>query len=107
MYYYICFMSNPHEISVQAAQTMLDAFKNNTSFANQPRGVYFDKETILELLNQPNAVGIDYYFGVNSLNKLSLILIALDNQNNEIASKIMDFGRENPPNSPNYTPFVF
>ena len=34
-------MSNPHEISVQDAQAMLDAFKNNTSFANQPRGIYF------------------------------------------------------------------
>lgn len=47
MYYYSRFMSNPHEISVQAAQTMLDAFKNSTCFNNQPRGVYFDKETIL------------------------------------------------------------
>ena len=100
-------MSNPHEISVQDAQAMLDAFKNNNSFANQPRGIYFDKDTILELLNQPNAVGIDYYFGVNSSNKLCLIMIALDNQNNEIAAKIMDFGRENPPYSPNFTPFVF
>lgn len=42
-------MSNPHEISVQAAQTMLDAFKNNTCFNNQPRGVYFDKETSLQI----------------------------------------------------------
>ena len=106
MYYYICFMSNPHEISVQAAQTMLDAFKNNTCFANQPRGIYFDKDTILELLNQPNAVGIDYYFGVNSSNKLSLILIALDNQNYEIASKIMDLANLIPPNMPNLSPFV-
>lgn len=99
-------MSNPHEISVQDAQTMLDAFKNNTSFVNQPRGIYFDKDTILELLNQPNAVGIDYYFGVNSSNKLSLILIALDNQNNEIASKIMDVGFTIPPHLPNLSPFI-
>ncbi len=99
-------MSNPHEISVQDAQAMLDAFKNNTSFANQPRGIYFDKDTILELLNQPNAVGIDYYFGVNSSNKLCLIMIALDNQNNEIASKIMDAGNLIPPNMPNSSPFI-
>jgi hypothetical protein len=99
-------MSNPHEISVQDAQAMLDAFKNNNSFANQPRGIYFDKDTILELLNQPNAVGIDYYFGLNNSNKLSLILIALDNQNNEIAIKIMDAGNLIPPNKPKSSPFI-
>lgn len=99
-------MSNPHEISIQEAQTMLDAFKNNPCFSSQSRGIYFDKETILELLNQPNAVGIDYYFGLNSSNKLCLIMIALDNQNNEIASKVMDFAHEIPPKLPNNSPFV-
>ena len=99
-------MSNPHEISVQEAQTMLDAFKNNSCFSNQPRGIYFDKETILELLNQPNVVGIDYYYGLNAANKLSLIMIALDNQNNEIAAKIMDYGMTIPPHKPQSSPFL-
>lgn len=33
-------------------------------------------------------------------------MIALDNQNNEIASKIMDLSNLIPPNMPNSSPFV-
>jgi len=83
-------MSNTHEITIAEGQAMLDNFKNNAGCVNAVRGVKIEQSIINDLMSQPNAVGIDAYFGLDSSNKMNLVLIAYDNQDNEIASVVMD-----------------
>ncbi len=99
-------MSNTHEITIEEGQAMLDNFKNNAGCVNAVRGVKIEQSIINDLMNQPNAVGINAYYGLNSSNQLTLVLIAYDNLDNEIASVVMDKLNNRPP-LPLSTPFAF
>ncbi len=90
-------MSNTHEITIEEGQVMLDSFKNNAGCVNAVRGVKIEQSIINDLMSQPNAVGINAYYGLNSSNQLTLVLIAYDNLDNDIASVVMDILFNRPP----------
>ncbi len=98
-------MLNVNEITIEEGQIMIDRFKNSAVCVNQTRGIKLENSVFASLMCLPNSAGICFYFGLNINNELALVLIAYDNQNNEIASLIMDRGQNIPPR-PNGSPFI-
>lgn len=82
---------------------MLDNFKNNAGCVNAVRAVSIEKDVINDLMDQPNAEGVNAYFGLTSNNELTLVLIAYDQQNNEISATVMDRLNRIPPKPPGST----
>lgn len=99
-------MSNPNQISIEQGQSLITNFHSDPKFANQPNAISFNKNVFNELLNQPDAQALNFYFGKNSNGSIALIIIAVDSNNNEISSKIMDYGEPHPPGHVNSSPFI-
>jgi hypothetical protein len=99
-------MSINNEITVAQGQILLDSFKNNEISHNQPRGINLNKSVFLDLINQNNVETLNLYFGINNNSDLCLVLIAVNNNGDEISTKIMDLGSRIPPALPNSSPFI-
>jgi len=99
-------MSNPNQISIEQGQLLITNFHSDPKFADQPNAISFDKNVFNELLNQPDAQALNFYFGKKSNGSIALVIIAVDSNNNEISSKIMDFGQPHPPGYVNSSPFI-
>lgn len=78
------------EISEQQAVTLVTNFRQNNS--TQPKGVYFDKTCFQQLLAQSNAAGIRVYFGEDNNNQMTVVMVAADQNEDDIVGKIMDGG---------------
>lgn len=66
---------------------------------NNPRkslGMFFGKEKLLELLNQPESVGIRIYFGEENKD-FELVLVGADSNQDDILDLILDRGKRMPP----------
>ncbi len=61
------------------ARTMTQSFQNSTSF-NSIKGGFYGKNKILAILNQPNCVGIRYYYGMNDKGEPVIVLVGEDNK---------------------------
>lgn len=59
-------------------------------------GMFFGKEKLLELLNQPECMGIRFYFGEQNRN-LELVLVGADSNQDDILDLILDRGKRMPP----------
>ena len=68
---------------------------------NNPRkslGVFFGREKLLDLLNQPECMGIRIYFGEENRD-LQLVLVGADANQDDILDLILDLGLDTPPYS--------
>jgi len=79
------------------AKTMTDDYKNSIAYTanvNQ-EAIFFGKDKILDVLNQPNVVGLRVYYGRNGSTPTdtpSLVLVGTDVSGNDIYSLILDTG---------------
>ncbi len=99
-------MSNPNQISIEQGQSLITNFHSDPKFADQPNAISFNKNVFNELLNQPDAQALNFYFGKNINGSIALVIIAMDSNKNEISNKIMDIGGKIPPDNVNYSPFI-
>ena len=54
---------------------------------NQPKGLFYGKETINAMLNQQGAVGIRFYPGYDEEGKLHLMMYSTDKNGNDILTE--------------------
>lgn len=83
-------------ISEALAAQMADAYREKNPENNW--GVYMGKERVETLLNQPGAVGIRAYFGLDANDKMQLMYVAVDANENDIPGLIMDITIPSPGN---------
>jgi len=84
-------MSNPHEITLAEAATMTLAYQNATQFQGLTVAVKFDRIAYDEILAQPGCVAVRSYFSLDTTNALTLVLVGVDVNNNDLTNgKIMD-----------------
>ena len=57
---------------------------------------YISKEKLLELLNQPECMGIRIYFGEENRD-FELVLVGADANQDDLLDLILDRGKKNPP----------
>ncbi|RAK65914.1 hypothetical protein [Hymenobacter edaphi] len=58
--------------------------------------VFFGKTLLNELLAQPNAQGLRFYFALNADNKLTLVTVAADSEGKDIQAKVGNKGEPCP-----------
>jgi hypothetical protein len=52
--------------------------------AGDTLGGFFGKAALLQILNQPNCVGIRYYYGLNANNDKVLVIVGTDANENDL-----------------------
>jgi hypothetical protein len=70
-----------------------------TNRNNNPRkslGMFFGKEKLLDLLNQPECMGIRIYYGEQNKD-FQLVLVGADENQNDMLALILDMGLPCPP----------
>lgn len=93
-------MSNIHEITLAQAVAMTHAYSSSTQFQGLTRSVYFDQSVFVDLLSQPDCVGIRSYFSLDEQGNLTLVLVGSDINGDDITSGfIMDKAQRCPPNN--------
>ncbi|MCB0283770.1 MAG: hypothetical protein H6627_08545 [Calditrichae bacterium] len=75
-----------HQISLEEAQQLIKNFRKQN---NGIIGGLFDKESILQLLQQPDCVSVRYYFGQNEDGDNVVIMIGVDVKGNDILNGLI------------------
>jgi hypothetical protein len=98
---------NTNEITLTEAVALTHAYQLDPNFVNQPVAFKTDNSTILEIINQPGCVQIRTYMAKDDLNKLTLVMVGVDQNGNDITSgKIMDRFVPCPHNCSNNSPLM-
>lgn len=87
-----------HSISLEAASELTKNYRDH--YPNAIKGFYFSKSAILEILNQPNCVGIRIYYGEdNSTPAVPCMVISgvKSNEDDIYNGTLAEFGMPNPP----------
>lgn len=93
-------------ISRAVAKQMTDLYKASPAYQSlgQQEGIYFGKENLLKILNQPGCVGLRIFYGVTLPpdNKPNMILVGTDEDSNNIFKEdlILDLGIPCPDDCP-------
>ena len=82
-------MPNQHIISLTKAAEMTERYRRNVPINStgdflQKLGGSFDKEAIKILSEQTDYEGIKFYFALNDKNEMTLVLVAIDADGNDI-----------------------
>jgi len=90
-------VNEDHKITRQEAQDFIDNFAGNVG-GSEIRGGFFNKNPLIELLNQNGCIGLRYYYGTNSAGDPVLVLFGVDEQEHDIDSIILEKSSPWPPN---------
>lgn len=91
-----------HSISLAAAAAMTKDYRDANPGARL--GGFFGKDALQAILDQPDCVGIRYYFAQDSTDKLTLVLVgAKANQDDMVNGELAEYALPDPPynSSPN------
>jgi hypothetical protein len=75
-----------HSITLAEAADMTEAFR--TSNPTEKIGGFFGKTAIESILNQPNAVGLKFYFARNN-GELTLVLCGAESNQNDLYNGVL------------------
>lgn len=81
-------------ITLNEGATLTRNYRNNNP--RKSLGAFFGKEKLLELLNQPECMGIRIYLGEENRD-FELVLVGADANQDDILDLILDKGMRNPP----------
>jgi len=82
-------MSNPHEITLAEAITMTHAYANDPQFTGLTRAAMFPANAFTDILSQANCVGIRSYFGLNSSGLLTLVMVGVTENGDELTNGVI------------------
>ncbi len=86
-----------HAITTAEALTFIKQFREHYGPEAAP-GVFFDKQAVQAILNQPHAVGMRYYYGVDSFDQTQLVLVGTNtNRNDLLEGEPLKLSMMNPP----------
>jgi hypothetical protein len=83
------FMSNYHEITLTVAVSMTHAYQNDPLFSGKTISVKMDNSAFQELMSQPGCVSLRSYFAKNSNNELTLVVVGVDVNGNDMTSGLI------------------
>lgn len=69
-----------HSITLEKAIEFTHRYRHSASF-NGKKGGFFGKDTLQAILDQENAAGIRYYYGIDDENTPVLVLVAATEEN--------------------------
>ncbi|KAA0224970.1 hypothetical protein EDS67_22395 [candidate division KSB1 bacterium] len=72
-----------HAITTAEALTFIKQFREHYGPEAAP-GVFFDKQAVQAILDQPHAVGMRYYYGVDSFDQTQLVLVGTNTSRNDL-----------------------
>lgn len=79
-------------ISLEEGAAMTANYRN-TIQSGEVIGLYYGKEIIEKILEQPGCVGMRFYFAINQKSEKTLVLVGTDaNQNDIVDGLIADWG---------------
>jgi len=76
-------------ITLTQAETETHAFQNAQQFQGLTKSCAIDKTAYNQLLSQPGVAEIRTYFSLNSNNILSIVVVGVDNNGNDMTNGIM------------------
>ena len=86
-----------HAITLAEAVTFIKQFRDHHGYEAAP-GVFFDKTAVQAILDQPNAVGMRYYYGLDEIEQAKLVLVGTDARRNDLlAGEPLKVSMQNPP----------
>jgi len=86
-----------HAITTAEALTFIKQFREHYGPEAAP-GVFFDKHAMQAILAQPHAVGMRYYYGVDSFDQTQLVLVGTNtNRNDLLEGEPLKLSMMNPP----------
>lgn len=72
-----------HAITTAEALTFIKQFREHFG-PEAPPGVFFDKQAVQAILDQPHAVGMRYYYGADAFDQTQLVLVGTDARRNDL-----------------------
>ncbi len=81
--------TNPHLISLEEAINLTHAFQNSVEYQNKTIACKINAQAYSLLLNQPECVAIRTYFGLNAVGKVTIVVIGVNIQGNDISNGII------------------
>jgi hypothetical protein len=88
-----------HTITLTDGATLTREFRKK--FSTQPKGYFFSKDTLTQMLAQSACVGIRFYFGSDADGKLKIVFCGCAGDENDILAIVGDGGAICPPNCGN------
>ncbi|MCK6560921.1 hypothetical protein L6R21_17130 [bacterium] len=86
-----------HAITTAEALTFIKQFREHYGPEAAP-GVFLDKHAVQAILAQPHAVGMRYYYGVDSFDQTQLVLVGTNtNRNDLLEGEPLKLSMMNPP----------
>ncbi len=86
-----------HAITTAEALTFTKQFREHYGPEAAP-GVFFDKQAVQAILNQPEAVGLRYYYGKDMFDQTQLVLVGTKaNRNDLLEGEPLKLSMMNPP----------
>jgi hypothetical protein len=82
-------MNNKHLITLSEAQEMTHAFQNSSQFQNLTKACMIDKNAYQQVIDQPGCVGLRTYFALNSSQMLTIVVVGVDENGNDLTSGII------------------
>lgn len=79
-------MSESNFITLSEAQSLTFAYQHSADFSEQPKALRFTKDDLGTLLNQEGAVEISFYPGLTASGKLTLVAVAVDEENQDMVN---------------------
>lgn len=84
-----------HTISLEEGADLTSNFRDN--YPGQPQGIYFSKSTLEDVLAQSDCVGIRFYFGLTTNDKLRIVFTGVKASEDDIIGIVGDGGSLCPP----------
>jgi len=86
-----------HAITTAEALTFIRQFREHYGAETAP-GVFFDKQAVQTILDQPHAVGLRYYYGTDLFDQTRLVLVGTSaNRNDLLEGEPLKASVMNPP----------
>jgi hypothetical protein len=81
--------TNPHVISLAEAKTMTHAYQSAQQFQGLTVASMIDKEAYQLVMDQPGCVNIRTYFGLNSQSTLTIVVVGVDDNGNDMTQGVL------------------
>lgn len=80
---------NTHVISLDEAKAMTHAYQNAQQFQGLTVSCMIDKDAYQLVLDQPNCVSVRTYFGLNSEEKLTIVVVGVDAEGEDMTEGVL------------------
>lgn len=77
-----------HSITIQEAAELTKNYRDTVS-GDDVRAGFFGKTTLQNILNQPDCVGIRFYYGLSDAGIPQIVLVGADSDENDLVNEFL------------------